>query len=655
MSLFLVSYPHPTIGSPPVFAKGDQEKNAEDKEEKDDKEDKDKKDEENEDDAEDEGEEEEEQEDPETSGESEDQDTTQTDTPSDSQDTNTNSPSETNQNEEPVETPAQEEQNPTSSNDQTDKIIFEDTDSQNKNKERSRAPPVAHAGEDTHMAAGRSLTLDGSLSSGENVSFQWHIFSGPGFLTDSDSATPTLTIPADAAQNSVTVTLIVTDDTGTAGSDEVYIHIHLPVAAQTLSQKIVGTWDNILVEEFTTQNHLGQSQTVLKIGNKYITLPDEDSDDFSLSHDAHTAMLGLPQAFNNRGGVYFWDLEKNHLTEKQGNKKGDAFGKFLLADDLDLDGRKEHLISSPGASDFGMLFIYDETLELLSEITGTETYPLRSVMVLASTEGKVVVLGPDNPALNPNLNFLDSDGIQTCSHLVLLDANGILDTEFVLDEANADAVIDVGEDIFAMAAGDVNGDLQNDLVIGDKSGTVWIFWGPFDPNKDLTENDAALKIFSSNQVFISPAIQTGDVNGDGDRDIILGLVKPEENSRRIGVVFGMEVWDEEIDLQLHPKTMILGNDSDDLLATDLLLADTDEDGVSEILAYNKSGPLLRYNLADQKTVLEQESGGQKVETFKPSAGGFYLGCGLNPTASVHLDSLVVMTGLLLLWILKMLL
>ncbi|RJP83246.1 MAG: hypothetical protein C4522_01230, partial [Desulfobacteraceae bacterium] len=104
----------------------------------------------------------------------------------------------------------------------TDTVIINVTDSTN-------TPPTANAGADQAVAAGASVTLDGTASADTEdsviTSFFWRQLSGTSVeLSDPASSQPTFSAPA-AGNESLEFELTVTDSEGLKGSDSCVIAV----------------------------------------------------------------------------------------------------------------------------------------------------------------------------------------------------------------------------------------------------------------------------------------------------------------------------------------------------------------------------------------------------------------------------------------------
>lgn len=108
-------------------------------------------------------------------------------------------------------------------------------------------PPTANAGTNQSVAAGATVTLDGTGSTdgdGTIVSYAWTQPAGDTVtLTGATTATPSFTAPSTSAQQTLTFELTVTDDGGLTATDSVDVQVAAQVIESTLNAALTGIAD----------------------------------------------------------------------------------------------------------------------------------------------------------------------------------------------------------------------------------------------------------------------------------------------------------------------------------------------------------------------------------------------------------------------------
>ncbi len=169
---------------------------------------------------------------------------------------------------------------------------------------------------------------------------------------------------------------------------------------------------------------------------------------------------------------------------------------------------------------------------------------------------------------------------------------------------------DYANDLPALAAGDVNGDGLDDLLIGARfgdgpgnartdSGEAYIIYGDssLPASIDLAQGQAGVTIYGArgaggispqgDQIGFSGAL--GDVNGDGTDDIILGapLAGREDTRAMAGavyVIFGRGDLPQTIDLAQTPADVTMtGGFTNSLFGDAVATGDIDGDGNAEVV------------------------------------------------------------------------
>ncbi len=167
-----------------------------------------------------------------------------------------------------------------------------------------------------------------------------------------------------------------------------------------------------------------------------------------------------------------------------------------------------------------------------------------------------------------------------------------------------------------LSAADLDGDGRDDLVLGTmygdaddgarrNCGQAFIFFGRsrdrFEENVDLAESAADVTVSGADEKdFLAGEMCTGDIDGDGLGDLILGAFYgdgPDDDRYHAGeavIIFGRErkAFPAEIDLAKDPNPTIYGAEATDTFGRSLAAGDLDGDGRDELIvgAYYADGP-----------------------------------------------------------------
>ncbi|MBN2092193.1 FG-GAP repeat protein [candidate division KSB1 bacterium] len=167
--------------------------------------------------------------------------------------------------------------------------------------------------------------------------------------------------------------------------------------------------------------------------------------------------------------------------------------------------------------------------------------------------------------------------------------------DFTLTGHNADDLFG-----FNVAAGDLNGDKIDDIIVGafgadpfnrKTAGQVYIIFGqPFLPKEQILSKDSADVTISGymESAMFSVPIATGDLNGDGIQDLVIGSYDATVNSRQEGgavfVFYGRTKWPANFaNASAAADLIVMGANSGDKLGRGLACGDFDGDKIDDLM------------------------------------------------------------------------
>lgn len=318
-----------------------------------------------------------------------------------------------------------------------------------------------------------------------------------------------------------------------------------------------------------------------------------------------------------------------------GAEAGDNLGKTVAAHDLDGDGFEDLILPAPGGDGAanirtggGDVYILYGSLTRLPASTDLLTPPVGVVTIYGvdpgDAYGSSVTAGDfdgdgfDDLVLGAAQADGPSNARSAAGDLAVI-YGGPVPLSGILDLATPPAGTtfirgaDTGDQLgSSIAAGDVDGDGYDDLIAGAFAGdgplddrlsageVAVIYGGPtMLPTIDLATPPVGTALIYGGDVgdLLGFMVATGDLDGDGTSDLLLGARDADGpsgvrgDSGEVVIIFGDPVRLSDIDLASPPPTIefVWGADSSDGLSSSITAADLDGDGYDEIVVGGKDG------------------------------------------------------------------
>ncbi|NHN47646.1 hypothetical protein G9464_08555 [Halostella sp. JP-L12] len=222
----------------------------------------------------------------------------------------------------------------------------------------------------------------------------------------------------------------------------------------------------------------------------------------------------------------------------------------------------------------------------------------RAVALAAITVLGILVagFGPIGAAAGGDDGF-DSGDASDGADVVQQQEGGTLSGEINLTDAEATIRGDRGDDRFGSAiapAGDVNGDGNDDVIVGaqfadataNRSGAAYLFYGPVEDGEyDAADANLTLRGESGGD-WAGYSVASGDVNGDGLSDLIVGAPLEDEAGSDAGaayVFYGADDLEGSVNLS-EADAKLLGEGAGDQFGLSVAAADVDGDGTDAVVA-----------------------------------------------------------------------
>jgi len=323
-------------------------------------------------------------------------------------------------------------------------------------------------------------------------------------------------------------------------------------------------------------------------------------------------------------------------------------GRWLAAGDFNGDGVEDMLIAAPrddpeGLTNAGAAYV----LYGGNDFTGT----------ISSAEADVSLWGimaDDGAGEGVAAGDLNGDGIQDIIIGALLadpagraDAGetyvvyGGVSLSGAMELADANVRVQGAYDGDrlgrAVAAADVNGDGIDDLIVGAPNasrpeltyaGEVYVFYGGALPNSiDLCSTAADVTLCGSLGEQAGFSLATGDVNGDGIADLVVGAPEaspkywyhePRCHAGKVYVVYGSSSLPALIHLDPDFDVMIQGVTAGDELGYDVAAGDVNGDGIDDLVI---GAPLADVEGRTHAGTAYVVHGGDLSGVIDPWAGG----------------------------------
>ncbi len=153
---------------------------------------------------------------------------------------------------------------------------------------------------------------------------------------------------------------------------------------------------------------------------------------------------------------------------------------------------------------------------------------------------------------------------------------------------------------FTVAAGDLNNDKIDDIIVGafmadpfgrTTAGQVYVIFGqPFLPKEQELSKDSADVTISGylNSAMFSIPLTTGDINGDGIQDLIIGSYEATVNARQeagaVFVFYGRQKWPSTFtNASAGADLIVLGANPGDKLGRGIATGDFNGDKIDDLM------------------------------------------------------------------------
>lgn len=491
-------------------------------------------------------------------------------------------------------------------------------------------------GSDQFMTAGQTVELNGSSSTGSNLTYHWFSSSASVSFDDNTSPTPTVSISSDASSENIVIYLTVRDDADTYDTDSLQLILIPSFSSEQTSQVsmirqssgvglFAGTPDQIVV---STNNSVFVDQS------------------YSLDYNETTGyVFGFPQSFNSQGSSFLFlpsdlssgfsfpeDLTNLDSTsyefQFEQNTSSSGFGDYVLYADLNGDSTNEVLIASTG-TEAGELYVFETDGTLTGVIRGTSTYPIGSIQSgLTLLDGSdAILVSSRNANQRKNFGFHNTISENDSNKAFLLQENLLLGF-WNLTESDLETIFTFNSALVSSVVGDLNNDSENDVAFSTTDGRVLVYYGPF--STDKTEADADLVITSFGRNF-GTALDISDVNQDSKNDLIVS--EPEDD--KIYIIFGRDSMGSVLDATTDSQTRSVTIDGAQSAGQDILAALANASDSFQTI-YVVDSDSNTFAITEGTTTESNVQAPEEPSEASPASGSG--GCSLNPHQTEHLQT-----------------